>query len=138
VTDNQIGPGATEGLIAAARTAREKAYAPYSRLPVGAAALAAGEIYTRCNVENASYGLTICAERVAVFAAVAAGQRRIDAVAVAGDPNVPTAPCGACRQVLNEFGPAMTVVLTAGDHVTAVPLRELLPRAFGPEDLPAP
>jgi cytidine deaminase len=122
-------------LITAAAAARGHAYAPYSRFQVGAAVLAGGEVYTGCNVENASYGLTICAERSAVFAAVAAGRRRIDAVAVVSDAPAPTAPCGACRQVLHEFGPEMQVIMAGGGGTVTRPLRELLPLAFGPEDL---
>jgi cytidine deaminase len=124
-------------LIAAAREARERAYAPYSRFLVGAAVLAGGRIYRGANVENASYGLTICAERAAVFAAVNAGQRRIDAVAVYTDTPSPTPPCGACRQVLNEFGPQMTVLsATLAGAVTRARLSDLLPDSFGPESLP--
>jgi cytidine deaminase len=124
-------------LIEAAQAARAHAYAPYSRYRVGAAVLAGGRVYAGCNVENASYGLTICAERAAVFASVAAGQARIDAVAVIGDGEPPTTPCGACRQVLHEFGPEIDVIMLAGDAVVARPLAELLPLAFGPEDLAA-
>ena len=127
----------SDALVKAASEARGRAYAPYSGLRVGAAVLAGGAVYTGCNVENASYGLTICAERSAVFAAVAAGQRRIDAVAVAGDGERPTAPCGACRQVLHEFGPAMAVIMVARGTLLVRPLAELLPLAFGPEDLTA-
>ena len=120
-----------ERLIAAAERAREQAYAPYSRFRVGAAVLAGAAIYGGCNVENASYGLTVCAERAAVFAAVAAGARQIDAVAVVSDASTPVAPCGACRQVLHEFGPAMTVVMRGGGETRVRPLAELLPIAFG-------
>jgi cytidine deaminase len=124
-----------EHLVQAAVAARERAYAPYSRFRVGAAVLAAGALYSGCNVENASYGLTICAERVAVFTAVAAGQRHIDAIAVATDGARAVAPCGACRQVLHEFGPEMIVVL-AGATVRRFSLADLLPDAFSPADLP--
>jgi cytidine deaminase len=127
-----------ERVMAAALTARDRAYAPYSRFPVGAAVLAGGEVFAGCNVENASFGLTICAERVAVFSAVAAGHRRIEAVAVAGGPSGPTAPCGACRQVLHEFGPNMTVILNQGDQPVTMPLTSLLPLAFGPDDVAQP
>ena len=122
-------------LVEAAERARDRAYAPYSRFRVGAAVLAGGEVFAGCNVENASYGLTVCAERVAVFSAVAAGQRRIDAVAVVTDAATPTAPCGACRQVLYEFGPTMTVIMSARGEMLVRPLSELLPLAFGPDDL---
>ena len=122
-------------LVEVAARARERAYAPYSRFPVGAAVLADGKVFAGCNVENASYGLTLCAERVAVFAAVAAGQRRIDAVAVVTNATTPTAPCGACRQVLHEFGPTMTVIMSAGGETLVRLLSDLLPLAFGPDDL---
>jgi cytidine deaminase len=90
-----------------------------------------------CNVENASFGLTICAERNAVFQAVAAGIRQIDAVAVVTDAPTPTMPCGACRQVLREFGPDMVVIgATISGKVARYRLGELLPASFGPEDLP--
>jgi cytidine deaminase len=96
---------------------RERAHAPYSEFQVGAAVLAAGgEIFAGCNVENASYGLTICAERVAIGTAVAAGHKKILAVAVATSGGY--APCGACRQVLSEFGPAMEVILIDADDPT--------------------
>jgi cytidine deaminase len=126
-----------ERLIVAAQRAREQAYAPYSRFRVGAAVRAGGRVYTGGNVENASYGLTICAERAAVFAAVAAGHRQIEAVAVVSDAAVPLAPCGACRQVLHEFGPAMSVIMAAGDVRVVRPLPELLPSAFDAGDLPS-
>ncbi len=122
-------------LLETAERARDRAYAPYSRFRVGAAVLAGGEVFAGCNVENASYGLTVCAERVAVFSAVAAGQRRIDAVAVSTEAATPTAPCGACRQVLHEFGAAMTVIMSAGGGTLVRRLSDLLPLAFGPDDL---
>ena len=126
-----------ESLIDAAGRARANAYAPYSRFRVGAAVRAGGRVYSGGNVENASYGLTVCAERVAVFTAVAAGQQRIEAVAVVSDAAVPAAPSGACRQVLHEFNPAMTVIMAAGDVRVVRPLAELLPDAFSASDLPA-
>src|SRR5271163_5197603 len=101
-----------EKLLKRARAAMKSAYAPYSKFPVGAAILLKdGRIFTGCNVENSSYGLTICAERNAVFAAVAASARKpeIVAVAVVNHRGVPCSPCGACRQVLAEFGPLATV-----------------------------
>ena len=125
----------TEKLIEAARAVMAHAYAPYSRFRVGAAVLAGGTIFSGCNVENASYGLTTCAERVAVFAAVVAGERRIEAVAVVTEAADTIAPCGACRQVLYEFGPGMTVVMSAGGGTAVRTLSDLLPLAFGPEHL---
>jgi cytidine deaminase len=123
-------------LVRAARDARTRAYAPYSEFTVGAAVLAGGRVYSGCNVENASYGLSICAERVAATTAVAAGERRIDAVAVVGSADRPTPPCGACRQFLSEFGPAMPVVAETPDgDRDAWRLDELLPHAFGPDFL---
>jgi len=126
-------------LIAAARSAVNHAYAPYSRFSVGAAVLTAdGSIHTGCNVENASYGLTICAERNAVFQAVVHSQPpvRITAVAVYTPTPSPTAPCGACRQVLNEFGPGMLVIAACdGPRILRQTLDKLLPAAFGPADL---
>lgn len=125
----------THRLIAAAEAARARAYAPYSHFSVGAAVLADGAIYAGCNIENASYGLTVCAERVAVFSAVAAGVRAVDAVAIASSANTLTAPCGACRQVLHEFGPAMSVIMHGGGETVTRSLAELLPLSFGPADL---
>ena len=126
-------------LLARARAAASYAYAPYSEFPVGAAALAAdGSIHTGCNVENASYGLTICAERAAVSAAVSAGHRQIVAVAVSAPKASHTTPCGACRQFLNEFRPAstdMAIILDDRDAGETVWLNDLLPRAFGPQNL---
>ena len=126
-------------LLQRARLAAELAYAPYSGFPVGAAALTSdGSIFVGGNIENASYGLTICAEQAAISAAVSAGHREILAVAVSA-PKVPgTTPCGACRQFLNEFRPqsfAMEVVLDDGNSGNVVSLDELLPRAFGPRNL---
>jgi len=118
----------------AARKVREKAWAPYSKYHVGAAVLTgSGEIFTGCNVENASYGLTICAERVAVCSAVAHGHRDFRAICISLT-GVPV-PCGACRQFLMEFSPQLPVILdnldSAGDnHPEVVLLSELLPRAF--------
>jgi cytidine deaminase len=127
------GPELTS-LLQAAREARAGAYAPYSRFPVGAAILTeSGEVFTGCNVENASYGLALCAERVAVGKAVSEGSRRFRAIAVLGpQDDRPCYPCGSCRQVLFEFAPDL-LVITAGSEQGGqelTPLRELLPRAF--------
>lgn len=116
-------------LVEAAWQARESAYAPYSNFAVGAALLAAdGRIFPGCNVENISYGLTNCAERVAIGAAVAAGVREFVAVAVVADTGVPISPCGACRQVLAEFG-VPRVMLANRNERLEFGLAELLPRA---------
>ena len=118
-------------LLQAAKEARLRAYAPYSHFPVGAAVLTAeGKIYTGCNIENVSYGLTTCAERTAIFTAVAAGEQELQAVAVVANTPAPTAPCGACRQVMAEFG-IQTIVManTKGDSQVAS-LKELLPYSF--------
>jgi cytidine deaminase len=126
-------------LLAHARAAADHAYVPYSAFPVGAAVLVEdGSIYTGCNVENASYGLTICAERVAATAAISSGHQQIIAVAVSA-PKVPrTTPCGACRQFLNEFRPAtsdIVIILDDRDSGKSVCLEDLLPQAFGPRNL---
>lgn len=126
-------------LLAAAREAAGAAYVPYSNFPVGAALVTrSGDIFTGANIENASYGLTVCAERTAVFAAALAGHREIAAIAVAAPRAVRASPCGACRQVLNEFAPSdgeMTVVLASEDGFQTTTLSALLPMAFGPRDL---
>ena len=118
-------------LLQAAKEARLRAYAPYSHFPVGAAVqTAGGKIYTGCNIENASYGLTNCAERTAIFTAVAAGEQELQAIAVVANTPEPVAPCGACRQVMAEFG-IQTIIManTKGDsHVAS--LKDLLPYSF--------
>ena len=120
-----------------ARAAAKKSYSPYSKFAVGAAVLAgSGKIYAGCNVENASFGLCNCAERTAIFSAAAAGERRLRAVAVYTPTPQPTMPCGACRQVINEFGPEATIVSVcdSGQRIETT-LDALLPAAFGPKDL---
>jgi len=124
-----------ESLIAKAMEAREKAHVPYSHFAVGAALLArSGRIYTGCNVENASYGLSICAERTAVFKAVSEGERDFEAIAVVTEKGV--TPCGACRQVLLEFGEDIQVIVANGaGEYRVFTLQELLPQAFTPKHL---
>jgi len=125
-----------DDLMARARAAREHAYAPYSRFRVGAAVSTDRGIFSGANVENASYGLSICAERVAASTAVAAGARRIDAVAVTSSATGPASPCGACRQFLYEFGADMTVVSEGTDGTRKVwALSELLVDGCGRSDL---
>jgi cytidine deaminase len=121
----------SDDLVRAAEAARRHAHAPYSRYRVGAAVETEdGAIYSGCNVENASYGLTICAERAAVCAAVAAGARRIRRAVVITDSDPPGAPCGACRQVLAEFGLDMEVIAIGAARRQQWRLRDLLPDAF--------
>lgn len=126
-------------LLTAAQEASLRAYSPYSRFRVGAAILTAeGTIVSGCNVENASYGLTICAERNAIFRAVTQGASPliVRAVLVYTPTAQPTAPCGACRQVINEFGPAAAIrCVCDGPKTIETSLADLLPSAFGPSDL---
>jgi cytidine deaminase len=141
-------------LLRAAAQARKQAWAPYSSFPVGAAVLAGGRTFVGCNVENSAYPLSVCAERNAIAAAVVAGNRSIDAIAVVGGNDKPSAPCGGCRQVLAEFGtPETPVVYAAGGtsqvrggkrakaagiaaHASvSTTLAALLPNSFGSADL---
>ncbi len=117
-------------LVAAALEAQERAYAPYSRFAVGAAVrTASGRVFTGCNVENAAFGLTVCAERVAIWKAVSAGERVLSALAVVSEGGA--TPCGACRQVMSEFVEDMIVLVgDTDDHVWATSLQALLPHAF--------
>jgi cytidine deaminase len=126
-------------LLNAAAEVRRNAYAPYSGFQVGAAVLAGGRVFAACNVENSSFPLGVCAERNAVAVAIAAGERRIDAVAVVGGGARPSAPCGGCRQVLAEFAAAGAPVMYArpGGVPVATTVGALLPSAFGPADLRA-
>ncbi|MBL0388348.1 cytidine deaminase [Tumebacillus sp. ITR2] len=125
-------------LIDRARLAREHAYVPYSKFPVGAALLLEdGQVITGCNIENASYGLSNCAERTAIFKAVSEGKPKIKQIAVIADTDGPCSPCGMCRQVMAEFcDPNTPVVLTnLNDNVYETTVGELLPFAFLKEDL---
>jgi cytidine deaminase len=120
-------------LLDAAREALGRAYAPYSGVKVGAAVLTAkGQVYSSGNVENASYGITLCAERAAIAQAVAAEgpEMQIRALAVVSDQAGPFAPCGACRQVIHEFGPEAIILFQGKDGMTSAPVTELLPQAF--------
>ncbi|HEV7968172.1 MAG TPA: cytidine deaminase [Candidatus Acidoferrales bacterium] len=119
-------------LLAAARAAREHAHAPYSNFRVGAAVRAkSGRIFTGCNVENATFGLTLCAERVAIFKAISEGERGFDAVAVVADTETLTPPCGACRQILWEFcGDAEVLLANLNDKVERYRMSALLPKPF--------
>lgn len=123
-------------LMKMAIEARQNAYAPYSHFAVGAALLAeSGRVYTGCNIENASYGLTCCAERNAIFAAVGAGERRFKMLAVAADSPEPVAPCGACRQVIAEFGISLVVMGNLKEETKTMTAEELLPYGFGQESM---
>lgn len=115
----------------------QNAYSPYSGFRVGAAVLTEdGEIFSGCNVENAAFGLTICAERNAIFQAVARGARRLRAVVIYTATQSPTAPCGSCRQVIHEFGPTAEIICVCDGEASArYTLAELLPSAFGPQNL---
>ncbi len=124
-------PADAKTLLEAARQGRLRAYAPYSGFRVGAAVLTSdGSIHIGCNVENASFGLTVCAERIALFSALSAGAEKPLAVAVAGKEGIPCFPCGACLQVLAEFNAEMAIVLEQGESHVVYGLAELLPRRF--------
>lgn len=132
-----LSPATLRRLEEKACAAAQAAYAPYSKFRVGAAVLTAtGKIFAGCNVENASYGLCNCAERTAIFSAVVAGEREVKAVAIYTPTKAATAPCGACRQVINEFGPDALVIsfCDTKDRQETV-ASQLLPAAFGPRDL---
>lgn len=141
--DTALDEEQARALLARAREARDHAYVPYSRFPVGAALLADdGTVFTGCNVENASYGLTNCAERTAVFKAVSEGRTAFRAIAVVGpQDDLFCAPCGACRQVMYEFGPETILIAPAGPDqpggVSMTTVGALLPGAFDGATLPA-
>jgi cytidine deaminase len=130
----QNTPKSNQALLRAARSAMKNAHAPYSKFRVGAAMLTTkGEVFTGCNVENASYGLTNCAERTAIFSAVAklGSGMRIRAIAVVNDHGVPCSPCGACRQVIYEFGPEARIFFhTKKDGWQETGITDLLPEGF--------
>lgn len=133
----KTGDPVVQEMRTAARAAMRRAYCKYSKFRVGAAVLMAdGKIFSGCNVENASYGLTSCAERNAIFQAIAQGHRELKAVVVVTPTAKLTPPCGACRQVINEFNPHAEIFLFGrGNTAQRFKLSELLPRAFGPENL---
>ena len=127
-----------QALVELAFTMLDRSYVPYSRFPVGAALLCAdGTVFTGCNVENAAYGSTICAERTALVKAVSEGHRDdFVRLAVVGRGEDYCWPCGACRQMLYEFAPSLTVLVARGDgQFVTLPLKELLPHGFGPTSL---
>ena len=136
VTRNNVDPVTVtdDSLLILAREAMKNSYSPYSSYPVGAALHCTdGRVFTGCNIENASFGLTNCAERTAMFKAISEGARRFDVIAIAA--NTKAWPCGACRQVLNEFAPDIRVLVTWDDQIEEKSLRELLPESFGPESM---
>lgn len=124
-----------ESLIRAAKEVREKAYSPYSNFKVGAAVVTpGGKIYSGCNIENASYGLTNCAERTAIYKAISEGEHTFVALAVVADTTEPVAPCGACRQVIAEFGIKQIILGNIKGHTKILSLEEVLPYAFTKND----
>lgn len=126
-----LSKSADRELVQAAFEVRDRAYAPYSEFAVGAAVLSEdGQIYTGCNVENASYGLSVCAERNAIAAAVAHGGRRLESIAVASGTSPPTAPCGACRQVLIEFKVRRVILANLDGELVVLSTQDLIPLAF--------
>ena len=134
VTRDTAASSVDDTLLTLAREAMKQSYSPYSSYPVGAALHCIdGRIFTGCNVENASFGLSNCAERTAVFKAVSEGAREFDVIAIAA--NTKPWPCGACRQVLNEFAPDIRVLVTWGEQTEERTLRELLPEGFGPDSM---
>jgi cytidine deaminase len=134
MTPSKLSPQERDSLLDTARKALKRAYAPYSNFHVGAAVLTEqGQVFSGCNVENASYGLTICAERSAIVTAVqqAAGAKlAIRAVAVANGDELPCSPCGACRQVIFEFGENAVVIFKGQQGYMEMPIQDLLPESF--------
>ena len=128
-----------ENLVEQAKAAMERAYSPYSSVRIGAAVLTRdGKVFTGCNIENVSYGLSCCAERTAIFKAVSEGRRDLVAIAVVGSSKEFTSPCGACRQVMAEFNPKMRVIRRGTDgYASETTAQDLLPSAFSPEGLSA-
>lgn len=127
-----------EKLVQAARVAREYAYAPFSNFKVGAAVVGGSQkIYCGCNIENASFGLTNCAERTAIFKAISEGEHKIEALAVIADTEEPVSPCGACRQVLSEFCTGDTKIYLANLHgdIEEWTMEQLLPGSFKSSDM---
>jgi cytidine deaminase len=129
--------GDNEILISAAKQARENAHAPYSNFRVGAALRAtSGRIFGGCNVENATYGLTVCAERIAIFKAISEGERGFDAIAVVTATDILTPPCGACRQLIWEFcGDVPVILANLKGKTEVIPMRELFPKPFDSSNL---
>ena len=123
-------------LIETARKYRERSYSPYSHFAVGAAVLTAdGKVYGGCNIENASYPVTNCAERTAIFKAVSEGAKKIDTVAIIADTPGPCSPCGMCRQAMAEFHVVNVIMANLKGDVKKVPLSELLPYTFSDSDM---
>ena len=131
-----LAPATIDRLIAAATAVRENAHAPYSGFQVGAAVLASdGRMFTGTNVENASCGLSVCAERHAIASAIGAGAHDLVALAVVSESSPPATPCGACRQVIMEFAPMTVICANTTGEWLAFQISQLLPEAFGPETL---
>ena len=126
-----------DGLISAAKVARENAHAPFSNFKVGAALRTpSGKVFAGCNVENATYGLTVCAERVAIFKAISEGERKFDAIAVVTDTDTLTPPCGACRQLIWEFcGDIPVVMSNLQGKVEELRMSQLFPKPFDSSNL---
>ncbi|MBA2173915.1 cytidine deaminase [Halobacillus locisalis] len=126
-------------LIQEAKQIRERAYTPYSKFPVGAALLTEdGTLFTGCNIENAAYPVTCCAERVAIFKAISEGYHRFSQIAVVADTKRPVPPCGSCRQVMSEFFDSNVMIHTSNlnGETKSLPMNELLPFSFAASDLP--